>query len=150
MSTYYHLSTGEIREIDDATHAEWVAGNNPKGGVWIRQPAPPPYNEETHHPPHWAGTQWVVEGKTQEDIAAEARKVWGNTADFFAEFSVPEAEAIAMSTHPTVSSLRLRLATWAGPVFSDDPHVAGGLSLLVAVGILTSSRRTEILTKPNP
>ena len=150
MSTYYHVSTGEIREIDDATHDEWVAENNPKADVWILQPAPPSYNDETHHPPHWVGTQWVVEEKTQADLASEARKVWDNTADFFAEFSVTEAEGIAVSTHPTVSRLRLRLSTWAGKVFSDDPHVAGGLSLLVAVGILTAERRTEILTKTNP
>jgi hypothetical protein len=150
MSTYYHVSTGEIREIDDATHAEWDAEDNPKADVWILQPAPPSYDAATQHPPNWVGAEWLVEEKTPEDIAAETRKVWENTADFFAEFSVPEAEAIAISTHPTVSRLRLRLATWAGQVFSDDPHVSGGLSLLVAVGILTSSRRTEILTKTTP
>lgn len=103
---------------------------------------------------HWyedrVERDWEVRSMTPEELAEFTRKIWENTSAFFGEFSVPEAEAIAVSTHPTVCRLRLRLSTWAGRVFSDDPHVAGGLSLLVAVGILTSERRAEITTKTTP
>lgn len=150
MSTYYHFATGEVREIEDAVHAEWQAEDNPKADTWLLQPTPPSYNPATHHAPEWVGLDWLVAEKTAEDLAAEARKIWENPAAFLAEFSVTEAESLAISTHPTVARLRQRLYTWVGRVFSDDPHVAGGLSLLVALGILTSERRAEILTKTTP
>ena len=150
MSRFYHIDTGEGRDIDDATHAAWVAAGNPKAEAWLPLPAPPSHDSATQHPPEWESGEWIIREKTEEEIAADARKVWENSAAFLAEFSVSETEAIATSTHPTVKRLTLRLSTWAGRVFSDDPHVSGGLSLLVAVGILTTERRTEILTKTNP
>lgn len=92
---------------------------------------------------------WVVRDMTPEELAAAARKVWADTAEFWAEFTDEEAEAIAVSAHPVVRRLALMLATWRARLFSDDPRVAGGLQLLEAVGILTSQRRVAIM-QPNP
>lgn len=150
MSQYYHIETGEAREIDEATHAAWAAAENPKAETWLLLPTPPAHDSATQHPPEWESGQWVIREKTAEDLAADARKIWDNAAEFLAEFSVSEAESIATSQNATVKRLVLRLSTWPGQVFSDDPHVAGGLSLLVTLGIITSTRRTEIITKTTP
>ena len=57
MSLYYKLT--EIREIDDALYAEWVAAENPKGTAWQPLPELPAYDPATHHAPQWDGAQWV-------------------------------------------------------------------------------------------
>jgi len=75
------------------------------------------------------------------------RKIWLTVADFWAEFSDAEKLAIAGSTIPGIRLLHEELRMWRGEVWSDDPKVQAGLSGLVAVGILTESRKTEILTK---
>lgn len=88
---------------------------------------------------------WVVRDMTPEELAVSTRKVWADAGEFFAEFTDAEQEGIATSAHPVVGRLRLMLATWRARLFSDDPRVAGGLQLLVAVGILTPERHTAIL-----
>jgi hypothetical protein len=93
---------------------------------------------------------WSIRDMTDEELAASTRKVWADAGEFFAEFTDAEQEGIATSTHPVVGRLRLMLATWRARLFSDDPRVAGGLQLLEAVGILTTARKLEILTKPTP
>lgn len=40
MSLYYD-SIGDIREIDDALYAAWVAAGNPKAAEWTLAPAKP-------------------------------------------------------------------------------------------------------------
>lgn len=77
----------------------------------------------------------------------EARKIWPSVADFWAEFSDAEKLAIASSTIPGIRLLHEELRMWRGEVWSDDPKVQQGLSGLVAVGILTESRKNKILTK---
>ena len=88
---------------------------------------------------------WSIRDMTAEELAASTRKVWADAGEFFAEFTDAEQEDIATSTHPVVGRLRLMLATWRARLFSDEPRVAGGLQLLVAVGILTPERHTAIL-----
>ena len=75
------------------------------------------------------------------------RKIWHTVADFWAEFSDTEKLAIADSTIAGIRLLHEELRMWRGEVWSDDPKVQAGLTGLVAVGILTESRKTEILTK---
>ena len=98
--------------------------------------------------------QWIGPGEppTMEELEAawaqlEARKIWHTVADFWAEFSDAEKLAIASSTIPGIRLLHEELRMWRGEVWSDDPKVQQGLSGLVAVKILTESRKTEILTK---
>ncbi len=75
------------------------------------------------------------------------RKIWPNSAAFLAEFTMPELAAISLSLDPTIAALRLLLASWPADIYSDDPRIIGGLSALVAVGIITEARRKEILAK---
>jgi len=103
----------------------------------------------------YATLQWIGPGEppTMEELEAawaqlEARKIWHTVADFWAEFSDTEKLAIADSTIPGIRLLHEELRMWRGEVWSDDPKVQAGLSGLVAVGILTESRKTEIFAKP--
>ena len=41
MSLYQHSQTGEVREIDAALIAAWVAAGNPKASVWQAYTPPP-------------------------------------------------------------------------------------------------------------
>jgi hypothetical protein len=101
------------------------------------------------------GLTWIGPGEppTMEELEAawaqlEARKIWHTVADFWAEFSDAEKLAIADSTIPGIRLLHEELRMWRGEVWSDDAKVQQGLSGLVAVGILTESRKTEIFAKP--
>ena len=144
---YYNHITGETRQIDDALYAMWGATLNPKASAWILQPAPPAHDAATQHAPEWVSGVWVVRDKTLEELAADARKIWDDAAEFWAEFTDAEGEAIAVSTHPYVRRLAATLYTWRSRLFSDDPRVTGGLDLLEAVGILSPERRSQILSK---
>jgi len=102
----------------------------------------------------YATLQWIGPGEppTMEELEAawaqlEARKIWHTVADFWAEFSDTEKLAIADSAISGIRLLHEELRMWRGEVWSDDPKVQAGLSGLVAVGILTESRKTQILTK---
>lgn len=65
----------EIREIDDALYAEWVARGNPKASIWTVLPETPTYNQQTHSV-SWDGTQWVVSPLPQRTVpdAVDAHK----------------------------------------------------------------------------
>jgi hypothetical protein len=91
--------------------------------------------------------QWVSTPRTDEELAALARKTWPNAALFLSEFNMPELAAISLSLDHTIAALRLLLASWPADIYSDDPRIIGGLSALVAVGIITEARRKEILAK---
>jgi len=110
--------------------------------------------------------QWTLNGNTLDDLTwicpgepptieeleaawvqLEARKIWHTVADFWVEFSDAEKLAIAGSTISGIRLLHEELRMWRGEVWSDDPKVQAGLSGLVAVGILTESRKSQILTK---
>jgi len=69
MSLYYRGA--EIREIDDALYAEWVAAGNPKASDWQPLPAQPEFDPQTHAA-RWDGAQWVVEAIPIEQMQAQA------------------------------------------------------------------------------
>ena len=54
----YHRGV-EIREIDDALYAAWVAAGNPKALDWQPLPTQPAHDPQTHSVA-WDGAQWVV------------------------------------------------------------------------------------------
>jgi hypothetical protein len=102
----------------------------------------------------YATLQWIGPGDppTMEELQTawaqlEARKIWHTVADFWSEFSDAEKLAIADSTIPGIRLLHEELRMWRGEVWSDDAKVQAGLSGLVAVGILTESRKSQILAK---
>lgn len=73
-------------------------------------------------------------------------KKWENVQDFMGEFTMPEKAQIALSMEPAIAALRLELTTWLSEVHSDDPRVQTGLDKLVELGILTETRKEQILT----
>ena len=102
----------------------------------------------------YATLQWIGPGETPtlEELEAawaqlKARKIWPSAADFWNEFTRTEKLAIADSTNPDIRLLHEDLRVRRGEVWSDATEVQQGLGLLVAVGILTESRKTQILTK---
>jgi hypothetical protein len=124
--------------------AESIANLQRKG--WL-ETIPPAHDATTHHAPEWVDGQWVSTPLTDDELAALARKTWPNAALFLSEFTMPELAAISLSLDPTIAALRLLLASWPADIYSDDPRIIGGLSALVAVGIITEARRGEILAK---
>ena len=56
MGYYYHADPppSEVRVIDDALYAQWVADGNPKADWWVLIPDPPTPDA------YWNGTEWVV------------------------------------------------------------------------------------------
>jgi hypothetical protein len=98
--------------------------------------------------------QWIGPGEppTMEELEAawsqlEARKIWPSAAELWNEFTRAEKLAIADSTNPDIRLLHEDLRVRRGEVWSDADEVQQGLGLLVAVGILTESRKNEITTK---
>ncbi len=84
----------------------------------------------------------------EAQVQIESRKIWPNSSAFLAEFTMPEIGAISLSADPAIAALRLLLATWPADVWSDDPRIEGGLATLIAAGIITETRRIEIVAKP--
>jgi hypothetical protein len=121
-----------------------IANLHRKG--WV-ETVPPSYEAATQHAPEWVNGAWVVRDKTAEEIAAEARKIWADKSKFWNEFTADEKAAILTSEHGGIKVLHSDLTMWPGEVWSDDSRIQQGLSGLVAVKILTESRKTEILTK---
>lgn len=105
----------------------------------------PPAHSNTQHAPEWVNGQWVTRDKTAEELAAETRKVWPSSADFWASFTDSEKLAILASTIAGIILLREELRLWTGEVWSDDAKVQAGLGGLVATGILTAERKAAIL-----
>ncbi len=148
MKTIYNSSAGEIRHVDALLWAEWQATNNPKAVGWREVPSAPAHDPATQRTPRFdalAG-EWVVEPLSAEELAAAARKVWPDAARFWAEFNDTEKLAIIESTVPGILLLREELRLWRGEVWSDDPRVTQGLAGLVAVGILSESRKQNLLS----
>lgn len=73
-------------------------------------------------------------------------KTWDNVQGFMGEFTMQEKAQIALSMEPTIAALRLELTTWLSEVRADDPRVQTGLTKLVELGILTETRKEQILT----
>ena len=147
MGLYYDIQKFEIREMSDSLYFEWIETNNPKKDYFQPVPEKPSFDPVLQKEPVWSYGFWIVENKTEEELAADARKSWDNSSIFIQEFTLTEMAAISLSQDPTVAALRLLLSTWFGEVWSDDPRVQSGLSALISSGIINEARRDEILAK---
>ena len=147
MGLYYDIQKFEIREMPDSLYSEWIETNNPKKDYFQPVPEKPSFDPVLQKEPVWSYGFWIVENKTEEELAADARKSWDNSSMFIQEFTLTEMAAISLSQDPTVAALRLLLSTWFGEVWSDDPRVQSGLSALISSGIINEARRDEILAK---
>lgn len=147
MGLYYDIQEFEIRELPDSLYSDWIETNNPKKNYFQPVPEKPSFDPVLQKEPVWSYGFWIVENKTEEELAADARKSWDNSSMFIQEFTLTEMAAISLSQDPTVAALRLLLSTWFGEVWSDDPRVQSGLSALISSGIINEARRDEILAK---
>jgi hypothetical protein len=147
MSLYYDIQKFEIREIPDSLYSDWIETNNPKKNYFQPVTEKPSFDPVLQKEPVWSYGFWIVENKTEEELAADVRKSWDNSSMFIQEFTLTEMAAISLSQDPTVAALRLLLSTWLGEVWSDDPRVQSGLSALINSGIINEARRDEILAK---
>jgi hypothetical protein len=75
----------------------------------------------------------------------QTHKIWPNAQAFMAAFTMPEKVAISLSTDPTTAALRLELTTWQSTVDPSHELVQTGLNKLVEIGIITESRKAEII-----
>ena len=147
MGLYYDIQKFEIRELPDSLYYDWIETNNPKKDYFQPVPEKPSFDPILQKEPVWSYGFWIVENKTEEELAADARKSWDNSSMFIQEFTLIEMASISLSQDPTVAALRLLLSTWFGEVWSDDPRVQSGLSALINSGIINEARRDEILAK---
>ena len=147
MGLYYDIQKFEIREMPDSLYFEWIETDNPKKDYFQPVPEKPSFNPVLQKEPQWENGVWIVIDKTEEELQADARKVWENASAFIQEFSLEEMASISLSQDPVIAALRLLLSTWFGEVWSDDPRVINGLDSLVTSGIIDENRRQEILNK---
>lgn len=147
MGLYYDIQKFEIRDLPDSLYLEWIEVNNPKKDYFQPVPEKPSFDSVLQKEPRWGNGFWIVDDKTQEELQADARKVWQNASAFVQEFSLQEMASISLSQDPVIAALRLLLSTWFGEVWSDDLRVINGLDSLVASGIIDENRRQEILNK---
>ena len=147
MGLYYDIQKFEIRDLPDSLYSDWIEQGNPKKDYFQPVPEKPSFDPVLQKEPVWSYGFWIVENKTVEELAADARKSWDNSSMFIQEFTLTEMAAISLSQDPTVAALRLLLSTWFGEVWSDDPRVQSGLSALISSGIINEARRDEILAK---
>lgn len=71
-------------------------------------------------------------------------KRWANVQAFMDEFTIDELGAIGASQNAVVVALRVKLSGWLTAVHADHPLVVQGKQALVASGILSSARASEI------
>ena len=147
MSLYYDIEKFEIRDLPDPLYLSWIESDNPKKDYFQPLPEKPFFDPVLQKEPYWGLGQWVIENKSEEELAADVRKSWDNSSMFIQEFTLTEMAAISLSQDTTVAALRLLLSTWFGEVWSDDPRVQSGLSALISSGIINEARRDEILAK---
>lgn len=75
-------------------------------------------------------------------------KTWPTVAEFNAEFTKDEKKAIirAARQDDDLALLDREMLSWRGQVWANDARVLAGLDALVAARILTTQRRSEILS----
>lgn len=73
------------------------------------------------------------------------RKIWNNSSEFLAEFTLEETAQISLSTNPVIAALRLVLLSWIGEIWSDDERIKVGINTLVEENIIDQVRADSIL-----
>ena len=147
MGLYYDIQKFEIRDLPDSLYSSWIESDNPKKDYFQPVPEKPSFDPVFQKEPQWGNGVWILIDKTEEEIQADARKVWENASAFIQEFSLQEMASISLSQEPVIAALRLLLSTWFGEVWSDDPRVINGLDSLITSGIIDENRRQQILNK---
>lgn len=100
---------------------------------------PPPTEEELASTYDAALAAWNAEQN------APQVKTWPDVEAFTNEFTLEERAAIELSTDEQIAALRFTLTTWLSAVHANHPLVAAGFAALVTTGILTETRKNEII-----
>ncbi len=141
----------EIKDISPTLHAQWVASGNPKAQSYlpiVNDPNPlydPTIQVVESYFVIEAGRvrrAWTVRPKT----ADERRVIW-TSYEFLSRFTPTERAAIRTGSmsDPVLADF-LMMSQAAQEVVSDDPVTVAGMNYLVSVGVLTESRKNEILS----
>lgn len=104
------------------------------------------HDDATEAPAEWQAGEWTVRKLTAEELAARARKVWKNAAQFFQQFTEDQRYAIEVSVIPAIVVLRAELKLWSGEVWSDNRDILRGLDSLEEAGIVTAAERQQKFT----
>ncbi len=127
MSLYYRGA--EIREIDDALYAAWVAAANPKAADWTLLPDPPEHNPATHAV-RWDGAQWVVEPIPVADAQASVGAMIQSWIDGVCTSGVPyfrdifSARGYVNDPNPAYHARAVALRDWSSSVWTYLDQVA--------------------------
>jgi hypothetical protein len=115
----------------------------------VLQEPQPTFNPATHYISSTetidVPAKTVTRGWQIHDIPAPEYKIWPSAQYFMGEFTLQERSYIALSTNPTIATLRLELSTWLSEIHANNPRVVAGLDKLYELGILSPARRAEIL-----
>ena len=121
MSLYYRGT--EIREIDDALYAAWVAAGNPKAVDWQPLPAQPVHDQNTHTV-RWDGAQWVVEAIPIEQMQAQVGAAVQSMIDAVCTSGVPyfrdifSARSYVNDPNPAYHARAVTLRDWSSSVWT--------------------------------
>lgn len=144
MKILYDTSDGSLRTYPRGDDEE-VIGLDPRYRALelIQQPQPEITAGQALNPTETIDLQAGTVTRGYDVI--NLTKQWANVQAFMAAFTDVEKAAISLSTDPTIAGLLLTLTTWQATVQPDDVHVITGLNQLVTLGILTDTRKAEIL-----
>ena len=121
MSLYYRGT--EIREIDDALYAEWIAAGNPKASDWQPLPAQPEHDPQTHTV-RWDGAQWIVEALPIEQMQAHVGAAVQSMIDAVCTSGVPyfrdifSARSYVNDPNPAYHARAVALRDWSSSVWT--------------------------------
>lgn len=140
----------EVVNIPDTWFNALKTAGNPKANFYRKvtdsaKPTPGPTQTLTFT---WsvlsasARRNWTLREKTAEEL----RKVW-TSYEFLNRLTQSERSSCFehAKTNPMTADF-LMLCQAAQEVVSDDPATVAGMNYLVAVGLLTEARKTEILS----
>ena len=139
----------DFKQIDDELYSRWVSTQNPKKGVYrlVIESEPPEVskNEVTVKSfvvnPTTVDVVWTVRQKTVDEL----RMVF-TAYEFLLRFTPQERATFRASatTDPMVADF-MSLAQAAQEIITTDPMTIAGINYLVSVGLLTESRKNQIL-----
>lgn len=84
-----------------------------------------------------------------ENPKLHAEKQWDFAYQFLEEFTFDEIGKISVSTDLIVGAMRLMLSMWTDYILVSDPRITHGMSRLVELGIISPSRRDQIMEITN-
>ena len=151
MSTYYNAS-GEVREIDDALFAQWVAAGNPKAQGWTLRPDAPAYDAKTQQCA-WVDGAWVVTElppPPRHITVLAFRNRFTQSEKIAIEIAALDNPAAAMPQRAQSAALRANQldVQAANYIDLDRTDTRAGVQALEAATILAAGRALEILDAP--